>query len=151
MCLQVYTLLTYYKTGFMLTMLLMVIKYMASKRKAFYVELGGTSFGVIQLDPEIYDSSLSAILGVTSTAPTGNTNVFIPVTIRTLKKTGKAIVMKLKVAKGTGDAEKFRTIPVICETAKFASAIQSLANGSTETIKLGNLVTADWRIAGISG
>ena len=124
---------------------------MGSKRSAFYVGLGGTSYGVIQLDPEIYDSSLSAILGVTKTAPTGNTNVFIPVTIRTLKKTGKAVVLKLKVTKGEGEAQKTRTIPVICEVAKFATAIQSLANGSTETITLGNLITAAWKIAGISG
>lgn len=124
---------------------------MGSKRAAFYVALGGTSFGVIQLDPEIYDSSLSAILGVTKTAPTGTNNVLIPVTTRVLKKTGKAVVLKLKLTKGTGEAQKTRTIPVICEVAKFATAIQSLANGSSETILLGNLVTVAWTIAGISG
>lgn len=125
--------------------------YMGSKRAAFYVALGATTFGVLQLDPEIYDSSLSNILGVTKTAPAGANNTLVPVTIRSLKKTGKAVILKLKVTKGVGEAQKTRTISVICEIAKFATAIQSLANGSTETITLGNLVTAAWTIAGISG
>jgi hypothetical protein len=124
---------------------------MGSKRSAFYVSLGGNAYGVIQLDPEIYDTSLSAKLGVTKAAPTGSSNVFIPVTTRILRKTGKAVVLKLKLTKGEGDAQKTRYIPVICEVAKFATAIQDLANGSSETITLGNLVTASWKIAGISG
>lgn len=122
---------------------------MASKRETFFINLGASTFGSLNLDPEIYDTSLSAILGVTKTIPAGNSTI-VPSTIRQLRKTGKVLPLKLRVQLGTGDAAKYRTITVLCEAAKLSTALASLANGSAETILLGNLVTRAWKIAGLS-
>jgi len=116
-----------------------------SKKSDYFGTLNTTTLLRFGLDEQIYKSDIATALGLVKTAPAGDKDV-VPASLKIGYATGKFIKLKARCTRGTGDAEKTRIVPLICEVAKVSSAIGTLVG---KTVNLGNTGTGDaWDIKG---
>ncbi len=116
-----------------------------NKKSVRFVPIGTGVFAALQLDEDIYTSAVCDALGVNTNAPTG-TSVVIPLSIKTLKKTGQGAIGRATVRRGTGDAEKVRQIRLVCDKEKTGTAKAGLKD---KVVKLGD-VGDSWTISNIN-
>ena len=116
-----------------------------NKKVARFVPIGTGVFAALQLDEDIYTPEVCTALGVNSVAPTG-TSVVIPLSIKSLRKTGQGSIGRATVRRGTGDAEKTRQIRLICDREKTGTA---KANLKDKVVKLGDAGDS-WTISNIN-
>ena len=116
-----------------------------NKKSARFVSIGTGFFAALQLDSDIYTSEVCGALGVQITAPSG-TSVSIPLSIKSLKRTGQAAIGRATVRRGIGDAEKVRQIRLICDREKTGTA---KANLKDKIVKLGDAGDS-WTISNIN-
>ncbi len=118
-----------------------------NKKSSFFLTLATGAEAEVQLDPDIYNAAMLTETGLTATKATGSK--LIKVSTKVLAASSFAQMLRLSVAKGTNPdtATEFRSVRVICETAKVDTAVANLIG---KTIKLGYGTSAvDWTVTGV--
>jgi hypothetical protein len=116
-----------------------------SKKTDYLGTLNTNTVLRLSLDEQIYKTAISNALGLSTTNAGAGKDV-VPVSLKVAYATGKFIKLKARCTRGTGDAEKTRIVPLICEVAKVSTAINSLIG---DTVNLGNTGSGDaWTIKG---
>ena len=116
-----------------------------NKKTARFVSIGTGVFAALQLDQDIYTSEVCTGLGVNTNPPTGTATV-IPLSLKSLKRTGQAAIGRATVRRGTGDAEKVRQIRLVCDKEKTGTAKATLKD---KIVKLGDAGDS-WTISNIN-
>ena len=117
-----------------------------NKKSPAFIQIATGVFASLQVDKDIYDTDVVAGLGISFTPPV-DTAVVIPMSQRTARKTGQVMIARVTVRKGTGDLEKVRQIPMICDREK-AGTVNAALKGKTVT--LGIAAPASWTISAVN-
>jgi hypothetical protein len=115
-----------------------------SKRASRYIGITENVAFHLRLDPDIYNSVISPILGIgnTTTAPVKK----IDATIKVATKNGHCVLVKCTVQKGEGVNLESRQVELICDVDNADTAPALLVG---KNIKLGYKTFAtDWEIVG---
>jgi hypothetical protein len=120
---------------------------MSTKKSARFITLAAGAEMRLQLDPDIYDTDTTLILGISTTLP-ANAKV-VPVTVRQAANSSSASFIRCRVSKGAvgSESEEFRVVKLLCEASKRATAITALEG---KTLQLGGAVTSSWTIRSVS-
>lgn len=112
-------------------------------------EPSGGSAIQLNLDPDIYNAAVQALVDVTPTAPTSG--AILPLSIKHAAKSTAATILKCVAITGTVNAPTAtRTLHLICQTAAKSSAITSIAaTPVTVALGFGNSKT-NWQIVSAS-
>ncbi len=119
-----------------------------NKKSSFYLSLATGAEAEVQLDPDIYNSAVTAELGLTATKTSGSKLIRVPT--KTLGSSGFAQLLRVSVVKGTNPetATEYRQLKMICETSKVDTAIAGLV-GKTVNLGYGSNAVA-WTITKVS-
>lgn len=117
-----------------------------NKKSPYFIQIASGVYAAVQLDKDIYGSDVIGGLGISSTEPANNA-VVIPMSQKTARKTGQVAIARVTVRNGTGDAEKVRQIPMVCDREKTGTANAALKD---KTVTLGIASPKSWTISAVN-
>lgn len=103
-----------------------------SKLTPYFATINSSTVAVVNVDPDKYNTAVASDLGLTTTEPTAATTQ-IRLSRKGLNSTGKFIFLKARCSNGN----KTRTVSLLCELTKVASAGVSL-KGKSVTLGAGS-------------
>jgi hypothetical protein len=115
---------------------------MTAKKSIRYLAIEPTVAFKLNLDPDIYSSSIAAIIGVGNTLLASQKT--ITTTLKGAVKDGHAKLLKCTVAKGVVTSDETRGIELLCDIDSVDTA-PTLLIGKVVKLGYGNVV-ADWII-----
>lgn len=113
-----------------------------SKKQPRYIGLTSNVTFKFGLDPDIYNSVISPILGIGNTVL--EANKIIDTTIKQATKNGHCVLVKATVQKGSGATAETRQVDLICDADNADTAPLELIG---KNVKIGYKSAAvDWEI-----
>jgi hypothetical protein len=122
---------------------------MSAKKINYFGEMNTNTLVRFSLDKGKY-ANVDTILGLSTAVPAGNKDV-VALTLGGARSTGKFQLIRVRAVDGIeSDTQKSRTVTLVCEVAKLATATSALIK---KTMSLGNTSggVKTWTIEGISG
>jgi hypothetical protein len=122
---------------------------MSAKKVNYFGDLNTSTLVRFSLDKSKY-ANVDTVLGLSTAVPAGNKDV-VALTLGGAKGTGKFQLIRVRAVDGIdSDTQKSRTVTLVCEVAKLATATSALIG---KTMSLGNVSggVKTWTIEGISG
>lgn len=115
-----------------------------SKKQARYIGIDPNVAFKLNLDPDIYNGTISPLLGIGNTL-LANQKV-IDVTLKTATRNGHCVIVRCTVQKGSLSNLETRQVELICDAENADTAPTQLIG---KTLKIGYKTQAtDWEIVG---
>ncbi|WP_055077665.1 hypothetical protein [Pseudanabaena sp. 'Roaring Creek'] len=119
---------------------------MSTKKEPRYIEIVTGAEMKLSLDPDIYNSEITLILGVSSAAPAATAKI-VPLTLKQAGASTAASILDCTVEKGTGTDTESRVVQLIAKADNVAAAKTALID---KTLALGGSSTSNWTIKSVT-